>query len=845
MDDALRKLAQSVRVIRSLHRSAGGDVEGYATKGAVTDPAMVAPVKPATQQQAPSGFFEVAPGKTYDPKQKASWEQLHPQAKQAVSNKMIGEFISPWQRATGYTGEVRPGLGGFEGDSNPNYTFHPYNPDHIGPALNSLGHFFRQDSMMGAHSHPFEGSFPAGVVRVHMPADVSPEHAHEVYKNLHEKGLADGHSTDLGRGTMDIMAGSGGDDTVEHAKAIDKHLGGQYDVSSYPAHISFPEHGTNYGISGTSTSEPSGTPVSEAYNSLRTKAEARLGELLEEAHNQGGGHQGKVSFGDTLAQGQPNPNTVSALMPKTVSAYKGPPKEGEARQDISPEQHSRKNLEASALRMWRNHPASGYDVVDGEEAIKRATDFQTKNLLEIWDRTPPAQRQTSRFWYRAAHALGNAYADEHDIMPRAAHGIMAVLSPQNPWDKNVTQAERLMDILHHHLDTPWTNGMSDVIKNGGSGGKGLPQMKGTKETGPHKWSDIQGKTLREVLAGPHGEARAAMWSRAFDEAHNPTEYNAVSPTGQFTGTMMNKSGSAPDTSSWNSYLPIQKAISIWHNPSLENINQQIGNNHKVREFYNVIANPHDPNGVVIDTHAVAAGDLLPHGSAAKAVHRNFGTSPGKQGKSYLERVNDPWVKEDSPKKTGSTGAIGDYPIHAESVRKAAWARGVHPSEMQSVTWERVRTLFSDKGPKMQKAARDIWQRYAQGDLNHSQAVDEIFKMAGKGEERAASWHGTQQGASGLGDVRPGSYVRPMNITADTPAIQRYGKKPEHEARGGSVRRAYMKGGKVEGSIWHNKDADLQYRGLSGSQIVEHALNKIAAPLPASILHQGSVTGRRH
>ena len=835
-----------------INKSEGGDVEGYATKGAVMDPLELAKsVKPlaqpmpTAQQQAPSGFFEVAPGKTYDPKQKASWEQLHPQAKQAISNKMIGEFISPWQRATGYTGEVRPGLGGFEGDSNPNYTFHPYNPDHIGPALNSLGHFFRQDSMMGAHSHPFEGSFPAGVVRVHMPADVSPEHAHEVYKNLHAHGLADGHSTDLARGTMDIMAGSGGDDTVEHAKAIDNHLGGQYGVSSYPAHISFPEHGTNYGISGTPTSESSRTPVSEAYNSLRTKAEARLGELLEEAHNQGGGHQGKVSFGDTLAQGQPNPNTVSALMPKTVSAYKGPPKEGEARQDISPEQHSRKNLEASALRMWRNHPASGYDVVDGEEAIKRATDFQTKNLLEIWDRTPPAQRQTSRFWYRAAHALGNAYADEHDIMPRAAHGIMAVLSPQNPWDKNVTQAERLMDILHHHLDTPWTNGMSDVIKNGGSGGKGLPQMKGTKETGPHKWSDIQGKTLREVLAGPHGEARAAMWSRAFDEAHNPTEYNAVSPTGQFIGTMMNKSGSAPDTSSWNSYLPIQKAISIWHNPSLENINQQIGNNHKVREFYNVIANPHDPNGVVIDTHAVAAGDLLPHGSAAKAVHRNFGTSPGKQGKSYLERVNDPWVKEDSPKKTGSTGAIGDYPIHAESVRKAAWARGVHPSEMQSVTWERVRTLFSDKGPKMQKAARDIWQRYAQGELNHSQAVDEIFKMAGGGDERAASWHGTQQGASGLGDVRPGSYVRPMDITADTPAIQRYGKKPEHESTGGFIRRAYQKGGKVEGSVWNDKDADVNYRGLTHSPIVQHVLDKIGASLPAAILHQGSVTGRRH
>ena len=42
MDDALRKLAQSVQVIRGLHRSAGGNVEGYATKGAVTDPLEIA-----------------------------------------------------------------------------------------------------------------------------------------------------------------------------------------------------------------------------------------------------------------------------------------------------------------------------------------------------------------------------------------------------------------------------------------------------------------------------------------------------------------------------------------------------------------------------------------------------------------------------------------------------------------------------------------------------------------------------------------------------------------------------------------------------------------------------------
>ena len=67
MDDALRKLAQSVQVIRGLHRSAGGDVEGYATKGAVTDPLETAKdVKPVgrmdfpERQTSPMGLYSHA-----------------------------------------------------------------------------------------------------------------------------------------------------------------------------------------------------------------------------------------------------------------------------------------------------------------------------------------------------------------------------------------------------------------------------------------------------------------------------------------------------------------------------------------------------------------------------------------------------------------------------------------------------------------------------------------------------------------------------------------------------------------------------------------------------------------
>ena len=63
-------------------------------------------------------------------------------------------------------------------------------------------------------------------------------------------------------------------------------------------------------------------------------------------------------------------------------------------------------------------------------------------------------------------------------------------------------------------------------------------------------------------------------------------------------------------------------------------------------------------------------------------------------------------------------------------------------------------------------------------------------------------------------------------------------------KGGVVRRAYKKGGKVEGSIWHGKDANVEYGAPTNSAIVQHVLAKIAAPLPASVPPLGNVTGRR-
>lgn len=737
-------------------------------------------------QEPSSSYFEVAPGKTYNPQLQSSWETLHPQAKEAISNKIIGEHLSDWQRTSGIQGEVRKGVGGFGGYSNPNYNFHPYDEKDLPRALSEIGHIFSQDAMMGAHHKPFKGSSPAGVVRIQLPKNISHDEAHEVYKTLNSQGLADGHSTDPGQGFMDILSGNSGEEAHQKAFSMDKALSGKYVLHAYPTNIAMPEYGVDYArnISSRSKRPNASAPAADYLPAFQSRIASRLKDLVEEAHRQGGGHEGEVGFGDTLSPGKPSRVGVSALLPTTVSGYKGLPAPDTAREDISPSSHSAENRQNIALRMYEQHPAMWTPGEEGEtpspeEAERRLTDFHVKNLLALWDRTPVNQRKTSRGWYRAAHALGNQYADAHGLPPEAAHGMMAVLSPQTPWDKNVTLAERVMDALTHHQDTGWTAGMSDVVRNGGSKGNGLPEIKTTANVPGVNWSDIEGKTLKEVLSEPDGEKKASMWIRAFDEAHNPREYQSLSPTGEFLGPMMNKSGSKVDTASWNSYLPIEKAISIYRNPTLENLNENLGNNHKVREFYNVIANPHDPNGVVIDTHAVAAGQMLPHGSSAKAVHQNFGTTPTAEAKEKLAKKGQAWLTGIDPsKKTGSTGATGDYPIHAEAVRQAAMMRGVHPSEMQSVTWETVRTLFRNKSQLMQEAARNVWKRYAVGELSHPEAIDEIIKLNG-GFSRPA-WQ--SQAGQSLGKPTIGSYQRPTGIASETPALPREQAKKQ----GGTV-----------------------------------------------------------
>jgi hypothetical protein len=156
---------------------------------------------------------------------------------------------------------------------------------------------------------------------------------------------------------------------------------------------------------------------------------------------------------------------------------------------------------------------------------------------------------------------------------------------------------------------------------------------------------------------------------------------------------------------WGDFGSIAKAVSMFDDPSIANIHDQLGEQHKVRSFYNNIVDPKSKEGhVTIDTHAVAAALLRPLSGSSREVLHNFGGGP---------------LGEVGTKDSKVTGNKGTYGIYAEAYRRAAEERGLLPREMQSITWEAVRGLFEPKFKGQQKnvdSVERIWDGYAKGQI---------------------------------------------------------------------------------------------------------------------------------
>ena len=336
--------------------------------------------------------------------------------------------------------------------------------------------------------------------------------------------------------------------------------------------------------------------------------------------------------------------------------------------------------------------------VNAEKFIEHVKD----NLLYLHDKVPAETRARSKLWYEGANKIANDMSAEYGISEPASSGILAVLSPQKDWFMNVSLGERVASTLAHKQGFKWDSAMSDIANEI----YGKPQYKPLLDA-------IKGKRLEE-LSDP---LEKAVWIRTHDQAHNPREHFIVTPEGEFSGVRKNAGGESTKTG-WGSNNEIAKAVSIYDNPTRENINDMLGGQHKVRNFYMNIYDPHSELGhTTIDTHAVAAGLLRPLSGNTREVSHNFGSNfPGEVG----------------PKNSAFTGKQGTYGLYHEGYQRAAKERGILPREMQSITWEAVRGLFPDTFKNASNATEieNIWKQHKSGKITVNEARDKILEKAG-------------------------------------------------------------------------------------------------------------------
>lgn len=214
----------------------------------------------------------------------------------------------------------------------------------------------------------------------------------------------------------------------------------------------------------------------------------------------------------------------------------------------------------------------------------------------------------------------------------------------------------------------------------------------------------------------------AIIFRAIDYKTNSRSFNVMTPDGAAGGPRMADSGNGEAQITMPPFETLAKAFSILADGSDANINIQLGDMHKVRNFYNNLLDPMNPLFATIDTHAVAADTMTPTSSLHPYVQSNFG------GLSV-----------------GEIGTIGTYVMHFEAYRQLSEELGILPRELQSITWEGIRVIFTKdfKGEaKNVEAIRKIWERVDNGEITESQAREEVFKAAMGNRELKMAWEDT-------------------------------------------------------------------------------------------------------
>lgn len=378
---------------------------------------------------------------------------------------------------------------------------------------------------------------------------------------------------------------------------------------------------------------------------------------------------------------------------------------------------------------------------DAKKRMRAFIDFQKKNLLALYDAFESLSADyviRSTHWYDGARLLAEGVRDNYRLTIEQSSAIIAVFSPMKDWFQNVAMGQRFADVMANHKNKKITK-----ASMGGAMREMLDAAEDDRKI-RKAFKEIEGKSISQLLTDKSKEGRtiAAVAIRLMSTHVHGLSHDVLSPEGESLGTRKNIGGTDKKLV-WQSYTFIEKAISIYEDGSAKNISKVLGTEHKIRNFYNNIVAPTSPFGdATVDTHAVNAAVLYPMGNKGYLVGLNFGDAGVAGG-----------------------GNSGIYWLFHEALREAAKERGVMPRQMQSITWEAIRGLFTDvrkRDKNFVAAITKIWDTSKNADAARTQIIGlgitppEWARVGGgnsgrKGGERSS----TGQVADPAGSVQPG------------------------------------------------------------------------------------------
>jgi hypothetical protein len=355
-----------------------------------------------------------------------------------------------------------------------------------------------------------------------------------------------------------------------------------------------------------------------------------------------------------------------------------------------------KSLKAYINKNKDSKPSDYYDVVKkkSKDIINSFKEEVKNNLRALYNNVSEDFKETSRQWYNGANRLAQNISESYGISLEQSAGILAALSPKNNWFNNISAAERVIRAWADHQNTTVTKEMVDrtiayMERNGEA-----PFAKNIRTA----FAKTKGRSISELTeeykktGSPKMLEAIGITMRIIDQSeYSPIVYS-VSPEGFIDG----KYG----VIGWAGGAALSNAVSMLVDPSMKNISLRLGNGNKVRNFYGNIIDPQNAEFLTADTHAFAAGLMLPS-SANEA--QDFGLFKG--------------------------GMSTEYAIFKDAYIEVAKEFGILPRELQSITWEAVRGSINidNRTPSMVRDINKISEELLNNGESNENRTNEILR----------------------------------------------------------------------------------------------------------------------